>query len=90
MKLYYRGLSYEHKSPLHQSEATIKASHPTYGKSEHMRCKLTYRGLNYDVNPNQKLQRASLHQKTHELMYRGVAYWKPNVEIIFDKQCFSH
>lgn len=69
MKLSVRGLSYEHKPSLNQSQATIKPFQRVYRESEHMRLKLTYRGLNYNVNPNNKFAQVSLRQEAYQLIY---------------------
>lgn len=74
MKLYYRGLSYEYNLSDNQSQASTKPFQPVRCESEPA-YKLSYRGLNYNVNPNHKSTQVFLQQEAYQLIYRGIAYW---------------
>lgn len=74
MKLSVRGLSYEYDLSDNQSQASSKPFQQVHRESEPA-YKLSYRGLNYNVNPNQESTQVSLQQEAYQLIYRGIAYW---------------
>ncbi|MBD1895859.1 DUF4278 domain-containing protein [Coleofasciculus sp. FACHB-129] len=73
MKLYYRGLCYEHDPSKVESRKRgqpfkqVRGSGPAYN--------LIYRRVTYRIHPNAKQSEVPVQPVAYRLMYRGIAYF---------------